>query len=243
NPEYRVLISLTYVERVSGVNSTVNNGFIYANGTWEKSIGISQDEYSSMGEPRAQFSSENEALVKLPIFLKNKFQYEQPSAGQIEGVMYKLYVDDVDDVDGDGSTNDRTVYSYVVFYIYDGINWLEYNNKIEQSIQFSHDGNTWVPDNTIKYELVDADYTLIADTYRGVAGYDSAVTNLESYGNINTFNWNETMFDAAINTVLDERYPSMEEDQKFSVTVYVYDGSSHNITVNYILTNGTYVRN
>lgn len=211
NPENRVLISLTYTERDSGINTEVEDGFIYNNGTWEKSMGITLEEYKSMGEPRAQFTSEDEALVKIPVFLDNKLAFEAPEAGDIEGVMYKLFVDDVDDVDGDGRTDDRTVYSYVAFFIYDGSNWSKYNNVINETIQFGHDGTTWVPDNTIAYTLTQADYDLVGN------------------GNFANFDVREGRDEetiearlAKINTILLNNFPEFGEGQKFAVSYNVW---------------------
>ena len=163
SPENRVLVSLTYDQYDSGITTEVTNGFIYSNGGWEKSMGITEAEYIAMGESRAQFSNHEEAEQKIPVYLKNKMQYSAPSAGDIQSVMYNLYVTDTQDVDNDGKTTDKTVYSYVVFYTYDGLDWTPYKNTIVETIQFGHDGSKWVPDNTIKYTLVrNSDYEYMA---------------------------------------------------------------------------------
>ena len=61
------------------------------------------------------FSSEEEAEEKIPTYLKEKYFFKNRSVGDIEN-MYKLYTTDVDDLDGDGSTDDRTTYSYVMYF-------------------------------------------------------------------------------------------------------------------------------
>lgn len=242
SPEYRVLVSLTYDEYDSGITTEVENGFIYVNDTWEKSTGITEAEYASMGESRAQFSNEDEALVKIPVYLKNKLAYEAPEAGDIEGVMYKLYVTDTQDVDGDGSTTDRTVYSYVVFYIYDGMDWVQYDNTIEQTIQFGHDGTTWVPDNTIKYTLIrNGDYEFMADALEGNADFAGlSLTNLANYGDFD-YNWSDSQIHFALALLLDHLDPSAAEGQKYILTYVIYDNGENDYKTSFIKTDGAWV--
>jgi len=241
-PAYRVLVSLTYDQYDSGVVTTVENGFIYANDAWEKSSGITADEYAAMGESRAQFSNEDEALVKIPVYLKNKLAYEAPAAGDIEGVMYKLYVTDTQDVDGDGSVKDRTVYSYVVFYIYNGMDWVQYDNTIEQTIQFGHDGTTWVPDNTIKYTLIrNGDYEYMASQLTG-AEYAGLIGNLANYGDFD-YNWTDAQIHYALALFLDYLDPTAAEGQKYILTYVIYDNGENDYKTSFIRTNGGWVVN
>lgn len=210
----RLLVSLTYKYYDGAQTLDLEDGFINNNGTWEKSTGISEEEYAAMGEGRAQFSSEDEALAKLPVFAKNRFQYEGKVAGDIEGIMYKLYVTDVDDVDGDGRTDDKTVYSFVVFYIYDGLNWTKYNNVIDQTIKFGHDGTVWVPDNTIKYTLTNADYALVDnDRYNNFDVRDGKAEQPEAVRL------------EKINTILLNNFPNDEQLQKYIVSYNIYNGA------------------
>ncbi len=242
SPANRVLISLTYAKYDSGITSTVENGFIYSNNTWEKSMGITADEYAAMGESRAQFSNKDEALVKIPLFLKDKLAYEAPSAGDIQGVMYKLYVTDTQDVDKDGRTDDRTVYSFVAFFIYDGINWTKYNNTINETIQFGHDGTNWVPDNTIKYTLVrNTDYEYMASQLTG-AEYAGLITNLANYGDFD-YNWTDAQINFALAIFLDHHDPNAAEGQKYILTYVVYDNGENDYKKNFIKTNGAWVIN
>ncbi len=242
SPSYRVLVSLTYEQYDSGIVTTVENGFIYANDTWEKSAGITEAEYASMGESRAQFSNEDEALVKIPVYLKNKLAYQAPTSGDIEGVMYKLYVTDKDDVDGDGSTTDRTVYSYVVFYIYDGANWTKYDNTIEQTIQFGHDGTNWIPDNTIKYTLIrNGDYEYMASQLT-TAEYAGFIANLANYGDFD-YNWSPAQIQYALILFLDHLDPDAAEGQKYILTYVIYDNGENDYTTSFIKTDGAWVVN
>jgi hypothetical protein len=209
----RLLVSLTY-KYYNGTVSTLENGFINNAGTWEMSTGITNDEYTSMGESRAQFSSEDEALAKMLVFAKNKYQYDGKVAGDIEGIMYHLYVTDTQDIDGDGSTDDSAVYSFVTFIVYDGTNWSLYDNIINSTIKFGHDGTSWVPDNTIKYTLTGADYALVGNG---------------NYGNFDVRDGKaeepESVRLEKVNTILKNNFPNDEEGQKYIVSYNIYNGA------------------
>ena len=226
------------VPGVEGVTENKEAFYVYIDGSWELSEGVyflSDADFDSMGQASGQpgqynnFSSSISPNDYLPTFLGNKFPYAQEGDELL--VIYDYYSSST------GAQLRGNLYTVV-----DG-SWFGYESTIDTTLQLAHDGTTWVPDNTIKYELVAADYALIADTYRAEAGYESAVANLETYGNISTFNWTSDQINAAVNTVLMNNFPGMEEDQKFNVTIYVYDGSSHNVVFNYILNGGVYVPN
>lgn len=227
----RLLVSLTYKYYNGAATVELNNGFINNSGTWEMSIGITDEEYAAMGEGRAQFSFEDEAYQKIPVFLNDRMKYENPQAGDIQGVMFKLYVTDTQDIDDDGRTDDRALYSYVAFFIYDGASWSKYNNVIDQTIKFGHDGDKWVPDNTIKYTLTNADYALVGnDRYNNFdvrAGKDEE---------------KEEARIAKINTILLNNFPNDAEGQKYLVSYNIYNGANGVWTLAVIKENGAYVK-
>jgi hypothetical protein len=233
-PDYRVLVALTYDEWDSGITTTVENGFIYVNDTWEKSNGITLAEYNAMGEVRDQFSNEDEAFVKIPLYLKSKEASLLPEQGDIEGVMYKLY-----------DSSARVVNSYVAFFIYDGSNWSAYNNIINESIQLGHDGTTWVPDNTIKRTFSSADIAFISNAF--ISKYPGPADNLGFFKSFDVRDsssnyWNDDMLLEAFNSLLNDIDPSAEEGQKYSLTYVVYDGSTVNRTINLIKEGDVFVK-
>jgi hypothetical protein len=228
--ENRLLVALTY-KYYNGSTNTLTNGFINNSGTWEMSTGITDDEYTAMGESRAQFSSEDEAFTKIPVFAKNKYQYDGKVAGDIQGIMYHLYVTDTQDIDGDGRTDDRTVYSFVTFVIYDGSDWSIYNNVIDETIKFGHDGATWVPDNTIKYTLTAADYDLVGNG---------------NYGNFDVRAGKDEEAESVrldkINTILLNNFPSDQEGQKYIVSYNIYNGANGIWSLSVIKEGSAYVK-
>jgi len=222
--------------------STITEGrgdfYSYSGSKWEKVSGVyfvGTGDFDSMGEASGQpgrynnFGSSTPPGDYLPTFLNIKYPYALEGDQMI--VIYDYY----------SSSSGAQIRGDL--YTKSGGAWSGFQSTIETTLQFANDGNTWVPDNTIKYEFVTADYDYIADTFGGVSGFESAVANLSSYGNISTFNWTTDQIDAALNAVIKHNFPGMAEGQKFAITIYVYDGSSHNLTINYILSGGTYIRN
>lgn len=217
DPDNRLLVSLTYKYYSGGVQ-TLNNGFLYLNGAWEFIQGFTGDEYEAMGESYPNFSSEDEAETKIPVFLLDKFKYETKNAGAIEAIMYKIYV-------GGGVTE-----SYVKYFIFDGSGWSVYSNVVQETVKFGHDGSTWVPDNTIKYTLTGADYDLVGNGYYQNfdvrAGKDEETVEARL---------------AKINTILLNNFPGMAEGQKFIVSYNVYSGAAEVWEMKVILSGGEYI--
>ncbi|MEZ7876706.1 MAG: hypothetical protein QMB86_06855 [Polaribacter sp.] len=217
NAANRLLVSLTY-KYYSGSVSTLNNGFLFVNGAWEMAAGITDDEYTAMGEGYSNFSSEDEAIAKVSVFLVDKFKYSGKMAGDIEAIMYKLYTG-------------GSVKSFIANFIYDGASWSEYNNVIDETIKFGHDGTTWVPDNTIKYTLTGADYTLVGNGNYG--NFDVRAGKAEEQESVRL---------DKVNTILLNNFPSDAEGQKYIVTYNIYNGAAGVWSLAVIKEGGAYVK-
>lgn len=224
---------------VTGKKISDKKLYNYKGGVWKEATDgvylLVASDFDSMGTASGQpgqynnFSSSIAPDDYLPTFLDLKYPYA------LEGdqlfVIYDYY-----------SSSTGAQLRGNLYTVKNGV-WTAYQSTIDTTLQFGHDGTTWVPDNTIKYEFVKADYDFIIATFAGNPAFAGAVANLSSYGNISTFNWTPAQVDAAIGAVLMRNFPGMAEGQKFAATIYIYDGSSRNSTINYILTGGTYVRN
>jgi hypothetical protein len=202
----------------AGSETTLTDGFLFENGEWNKFTGFTPDEYKAMGEGYPNFSSHDEAATKIPLALPDIFKFNPKKAGDIVQAMYELYA-------GGGVTK-----SYVNNYIFDGSTWSKYNNVIEETIKFGHDGTTWVPDNTIKYTLTSADYELVGNGY--YQNFDVRSGKAEELESVRL---------DKINTILLNNFPNMEEGQKFVVTYNVYSGAAEVWEMKVILSGGAYI--
>ncbi|WP_456423199.1 hypothetical protein [Lutibacter sp.] len=202
----------------AGGETTLTDGFLYENGQWTRFVGFTPDEYKAMGESYPNFSSHDEAAIKIPLALPDIYKFSPKKAGDIVQAMYELYK-------GGGITK-----SYVNNYIFDGNSWSKYNNVAVETIKFGHDGTTWVPDNTIKYTLTSADYALVGnDRYNNFdvrEGRDEETVEARL---------------AKINTILLNNFPGMAEGQKFAVSYNVYTGAAEVWEMRVILSGGQYV--
>lgn len=244
--ENRTLVSLTY-DYYDGSNQELNNGFLFLNNSWVFIPGITEDEYAAMGEGYPNFSSEEEAEQKLPVFLAEKYKYNKLEEGDIYPVMFKLYTTDVEDVDGDGKTDDRTTYSYVKYFIYTNGMFEVYDNTVSQTLQFGYENGMWVPDNTIKYTLSSADYSVIAEALSGNEAYATQVASMERYTNFDrrpgaSAYWSDEMVLMAMKAFLNEIAPNAEEGQKYVLTFDIYNGSNTTESISLIKENGDWVR-
>ena len=123
----------------------------------------------------------------------------------------------------------------------DGI-WVGYKSTIDTTLQFGHDGDTWVPDNTIKYTLVrNTDYEYMASQLTD-AEYAGLIGNLASYGDFD-YNWTDAQIHYALALFLDHLDPSAAEGQKYILTYVIYDNGENDYQTSFIKTDGAWVVN
>ena len=210
-------VSLRY-RYYSGGETTKTDGFAYEDGEWKRFVGFTEDEYNAMGESFSNFSSHDEAAAKMPIALNDVYKYNQQNAGTIVSAMYELYK-------GGG-----VVKSYTSNFIYDGAAWSKYNNVMGETLQFGHDGTTWVPDNTIKYTLTSADYDLVGNGFFGNFDVRSGKDEETVSSRL-----------AKINTILLNNFPGDADGQKYIVSYNIYNGASGVWEMAVIKSGGAYV--
>ncbi|SDE26123.1 hypothetical protein SAMN05216464_10514 [Mucilaginibacter pineti] len=212
------LAVLTFIYYESGATATVTQSFLFQNGAWQKIYTISPAQYASVGKggTNNNFSSGDAAL--LPAYF-NTFLKADPAvsvtakAGDVKYVSYKYF---------GGGTFQR-----VKALTFDGTNWT--TTSLPQSLSFIKGNGVWVADNTVSYTLVTADYTTISNI-DGVASAD-AIANLKAHGNFSqqsgsTSAWTDAQINAGIAVILKAKYPAAVVDQKFVVTISVYNGSA-----------------
>ena len=203
----------------AGGESTLTDGFVFENSEWTKITGFTPDNYNDMGESYPNFSSHDEAEIKIPVALIDVYKFAAKQAGDIVTAMYELYK-------GGGVTK-----SYTANYIFDGSSWSKYTNTINETIKFGHDGTTWVPDNTIKYTLTGADYTLVGNGNYG--NFDVRAGKAEA---------EESVRLDKVNTILLNNFPSDAEGQKYIVTFNIYNGAAGVMSLAVIKEGSAYVK-
>ncbi|MBU2928077.1 choice-of-anchor J domain-containing protein [Winogradskyella psychrotolerans] len=222
------------VIKVAGVEGdTVNEEvyYTYTDGEWELSEGVyilSEEDFESMG--LSNFGSSIPADNYLPAFLNIKYPYAQEDDALT--VIYKY----VSSSSGAQLRGD--------LYTFEAGEWTAHESTISTTLQFGFVDGIWVPDNTIRYTLAAADYTAIVTALEGT--YPNATASMANYGNMdrragNAAEWTDAMVLEAINVVLDINDPSAAEEQKYVITLEVYNGSNTTEDFAVIKTGGVWV--
>jgi hypothetical protein len=225
SPRWRVQDFAVKAIGISGDAVSYGTYYMYSGGAWELAENVyylSSADFDSMGEGSGEpgrfdnFSSSVSPNSYLPAFLAINFPYGQEEEELI--VTYAYYSS------SSGAQVRGNLYTFT-----DGA-WMAHQSTISTSLQFGHDGTQWVPDNTIRYTLVDSDYDVVASTLLTTAGFEDAAGNLDSYGNFNRTgsgsSWSDEMMFTAMGVMLDNLDPSAADGQKYITTYNIYDGSS-----------------
>ena len=242
SPRWRIQNFAVKATGVSGEYVDYGAYYMYSDGSWELVENVyylSSADFDSMGEGSGEpgrfdnFSSSISPNSYLPAFLAINFPYGQEEEELI--VTYAYYSS------SSGAQVRGNLYTFT-----DGV-WMAHQSTILTSLQFGHNGTQWVPDNTIRYTLVDADYSNVASALLTTPGFEDAAGNLDSYGNFNRTgsgtSWSDEMMVTAMGVVLDSIDPSAADGQKYITTFNVYDGSSGTQELSLIKEDGAWVLN
>lgn len=226
---------------VTGDTNSKGEYFMYAGGTWEAVDGVyylSSADFDSMGEGSGQpgrfnnFGSSTPPDDYLPTFLK----LTEPWAyGQEEDEVIMVY-DYFSSSSGAQIRGNR-------YTVIDGA-WVGHQSTISTTLQFGHDGNTWVPDNTIRYTFTGADVAFISNAFLAI--YPGPADNVGFFGSFDRRSssdnyWSDEMLLEAFNALLDNINPTAEEEQKYVLTYIIYNGSTTEESMSVIKLGGVWV--
>ena len=242
SPRWRVQNLVVKAIGISGDAVNYGTYYMYSDSAWELAENVyylSSADFDSMGEGSGEpgrfdnFSSSISPNSYLPAFLAINFPYGQEEEELI--VTYAYYSS------SSGAQVRGNLYTFT-----DGA-WTAHQSTISTSLQFGHDGTQWVPDNTIRYTLVDSDYDTVASALLTTPGFVEAAGNLDSYGNFNRTgggsSWSDEMMVTAMGVMLDNLDPSSEDGQKYITTCNIYDGSSGTEDRSLIKEAGVWIQN
>lgn len=208
------LLTFDYYE--SGVTPSsgtpTTHSFVYLNGNWVKIYTINTTQYASVNRGNyGNFTTSDNP--NLPAWFNTFLKSDAL-------VMAKAKVGDVTYVSFKSTTN----FQRVLPLTYDGTNWVTTPLTVNTLTFLKKDG-VWIPDPTIYYTLVTADYTYISGLTFGSA---AARANLASYKNFNistggATSWTNDDIQQALAAFLKYKYPSAAVDQVFKVIYYQYN--------------------
>jgi len=180
-------------------------------GDWEFPYVFTAKDYDAFGFNYPNFGSSSVYIID--IFLESLYPYAEQ--GDVAMVQYAYYA-------GSASTK----YGHSIF---DGDKWTLTPDVIETSFQYGFEDGAWLPDNTIKYMLLDADVDLISSAFIDI--YPGPADNVGYFGSFDRRSgssnfWSDEMLLEAANVLLDARDPSAAEGQKYALNFVVYTGST-----------------
>ncbi len=220
NAVQHTVVKLTYDFFDGQVNELTNVFQFDGASTWTLKDGalISIDDYEAMGENFPNFSDQEEAENKLPIYLKNTFD-QFAVEGDVHEFIYEVFNSSL-------TGSNRTEYTYV-HLVFDGSQWNLSRDVLPTTLSFAHDGTKWVPDNTVNYDFVSADFDLIVEELTGADGFENQVGNLDNFGNFNrtggSSSWSDAQLLEAINIVLLANFPDAEIGQKYNASFATFN--------------------
>ena len=229
-----------------GVSGDANNkGDYYTyDGEWELADDVyylSKADYDSMGEGSGlpgrfnNFSSSTPADDYIPTFLS----INDPFAFGLEEdriiVVYKYF-----------STSCFCTQTRGQAYTVIGGDWTPHSSVISTSLQFGHDGNTWVPDNTIRYRFTGADVSFISNAFISI--YPGPADNVGFFGSFDrrpssSNYWSDDMLLEAFNALLEGGGFVTAEEQQYVLTYIIYNGSTVDESMSLIKSGGEWIVN
>lgn len=207
--------------------------FAYTNGDWDEPYMLPGNSYTEeFGQRFSNFGDEEEALMKIGIFLGREFPYAEE--GEYKSVAYRFY------------NGDATVTEYVN-YVFQNGKWMAIPSVTSETLQFGYENGMWVPDNTIKYTLAGPDYGIIADALSGNADLSTQIASMERYTNFDrrpgaSAYWSDDSILLAMQAFLNEIAPSAPEGQKYVLTFDIYNGTNTTEDISLVKEGGVWVR-
>jgi hypothetical protein len=244
SPRWRVQDFAIRTVGVTGDTDSKGEYFVYDGGSWEEveeAFYLSNSDYDSMGEDNGQpgafnnFSSSTPADNYLPTFLTIKYPFAQEEDALF--VIYKYFSSS----SGAGTRGD--------FYTYLNGSWTKSQSVISTSLQFGFSDGEWVPDNTIRYMITADNFDYIEANYATTVGFEDAVSSMANFGNFdrrptNDAFWSDDMVLTVFADLLENVIaPGAADDQKYVISVDIYDGSNGVEDFSLIRTAGEWIYN
>ncbi|WBL25535.1 hypothetical protein [Zunongwangia sp. HGR-M22] len=208
----------------SEATEVITKAYAFIDSDWDEALTLERADYTAMGQSYPNFDDEDEAAYKLGIYLNKMYPYAEP--GDQVALTYDYY--------NGGST--APVYANFIFKD-GGFSILpsdpEDIEDVKSSYQFSFNGEEWIGEVIVRYQLTDADYDAIAEEFK--TKYEAQADNLENYGNFNrqgsSNSWTDEMMVEVMSFLLNSIAADAEAGQKYIVTYNSYPGPSETLNL------------
>ena len=219
SPRWRIESFAIKTIGIEGATNSKGAYYSYDGSEWEATDNVyylSSADYDSMGEGSGRpgrfnnFSNSVDPENYIPTFLSKTAPYNFAQEEDELHVIYRFF-------------NGSTVLRGNSYSVVNGT-W----TPSQTQLQFGHDGDKWVPDNTIKLAFTTSEYATIAAALS--SKYPDATSSMLNFGNMdrregNSAQWTNDMVLEAITVILDNINPSAEDGQKYIITIDVFNGA------------------
>lgn len=193
----------------SGTSIVTNRAVYTVAYGWQYAFILPDNEYGDyFNESGIDFSFRDEGFEKMPIYL-NELRSKFVDAGETLVVQFNY--------DDNGPTPE------VALYIFDGSQWLLYNDHyqvVDQEFSFGYTEAGWVADNTIKLTLGSDAFTSIGNAY--AESNPDGSSSVLRFSNFDVSLWTSAQVFEAITNYLEGTVPSVD-GQKYLVTYAVWN--------------------
>ena len=229
-PEANDVVTITYEWWCGGCadQGTRTSKVTYYEGRWYVAYVPTEEDYTFMGQSYPNFESRTTARERIGKVLSLRYLFDEAEDIRTSVFVYTF-------IDNDGV---RQFVDFMAVFQFDGEEWQPFQDVVERSLQLGHDGNTWVPDNTIKYNLTGADYAAIAAAWE--TDNPAGATSVSNYGNFDLGLWTDDQIAEAIGKRLIEIFPTVE-DQKYLVFYDTWEPGAGVRSIHLIYKGGEYV--
>lgn len=222
------LVLLSYQFFQSNVTTSagipVTEAFLLFSTGWQKIYLVSPAQYATLGRGVNNGFVSAEATNLSSYFntlLKADPGIVSPKAGDVRYVSYKYY------------QSSSVIYQRVQMVIFDGINWVTKSVPMGP-LAFLKKGGTWIPDPTIYYTLLKAEYAVLKSipADNTIIGTSSGRTNAGDFGSFDVTGGANTWTDAQINEaliyILNGKYASAPVDESvlYNITYALFRGAT-----------------
>lgn len=236
------LVVLTYVYFESGAVSPgvqVTETFLYLNGAWTKAYQVTQAQYMSAGKLNVfNFGAADEPNLAgyFNTFLKSDASVSgKAKLGDVKYVSFAYFAS-------------AKTYQRIKALIFDGSNWGTKSVSVGP-LPFLKKKGTWIPDPTVYYTLIRADYTTLKSAEAATANVGTAAgrTNAGDFGSFDVTgganNWSDSQINDAIIFILKTKYASAPVDETvlYKVTYALFRGATPTATKSFAKTSTGFV--
>jgi hypothetical protein len=208
---------------------TVTEAFLLAEAGWQKIYLVSPSQYASVARGiNNAFTSADVSLLPtyFNTFLKSDATTPSAKAGDLKYISYKY------------QQSGSIIHQKVFTLIFDGANWTTSPTPVT-ALPFLKKNGTWIPDPTVYYTLVRADYNTIGASNAGTA---AGRANLAQFGSFDVTgganNWTEDQIAEGLIVVLNAKYASAPVDETvvYNVTYALFRGAGPTGTKQFVKT-------